>query len=152
MLDKINNDLKDALRAKDTAKLSALRMLKADLKNTEIAQGEALKDEDIIAAVQRMAKKNRESIEAFTKGGRAELAAKEVAELKALEVYLPEQLSADEITKIVKEAVAESGAQSPAEMGQVMKLVMPKVKGKADGKLVSKIVNQELTPKNEEKK
>jgi len=145
VLDKINDDLKTAIKAKDETKTSTLRQIKSFVKNTEIKKGEKLTDEDIEGVIFSIAKSHNESIESFKKGGRDDLVAQEEKELEVLKGYLPEQMSEDEIKKIVDEAVSSSGASSIKEMGKVMGMIMPKVKGKADGSLVNKLVKEALS-------
>jgi len=138
---KINDDLKKAMKDKDQGKISVLRMIRADIQSLSIEKKRnELNDEDIIKLVHRQAKRHKESIEQFTKGGRNDLVEKEKAELKIIELYIPEQLSEEELRKIVSEAISETGASSKADMGKVMKFVLEKAKGRADGKTVSGIV------------
>lgn len=144
MIDQIQSGLKQAQLDRDEIKVSTLRMLISEINNTKIAKGEDLADSDIISVVQREAKKRKESIEAFRSGGREESALKEEAELKILEGYLPVQLSDEELTKIVEEAINEVGAKSMADMGKVIGLVMGKIAGQADGARVSGIVKERL--------
>src|SRR5213078_1642364 len=135
--ERVDSDLKEAMRAKDTKKLGVLRMLKAALKYAEIAKSGAeaeLSDVEAAQVVRKQAKQRQDSIESFEKGGRAELAAKEKEELSILQSYLPQGMSADEISKVVRETIAEVGASSKAQMGAVMKAVQAKVAGRADGK------------------
>lgn len=150
---RIESDLKAALKGKDALKASALRMVIAAVKNKEIEErglkkikpGDGLDDAGVIRIIAMLAKQRQESIEMFKKGGRDDLAKKEADELKMLEGYLPSQLTAAEVEKIVDEVVKESGAAGPKDMGNVMKLVMPKIAGRADGKLVNEIVRKKLT-------
>ncbi|GAB4389112.1 MAG: GatB/YqeY domain-containing protein [Thermodesulfovibrionales bacterium] len=144
LAEKINDDMKASMKARDELRLSTIRMLKAAMKNREIEKGAALSDDDVVAVASSLIKQRRDSVEQYRKGGRADLADREEAEIKVLEGYLPAQLSAEEIASIIKEAVAQAGASSPADMGKVMKLVMPRVKGKADGKLVNEKVKELL--------
>ena len=143
--ERIDNDLKKAMKDKDRLKLSALRMLKAGIESLAIERkrGE-LKDEDILKLVRTQIRKHTDSIEQFTKGGRAELAEKEKAEMKMLAPYMPEELSEEDLKTMVTEAISEAQAASKADMGKVMKLVMAKVKGRADGKKVSQMVSSLL--------
>jgi uncharacterized protein YqeY len=144
----IDNDLKDAMRAKDAARLSVLRMLKAALKNAAIdkvgADGE-LSDADAITVVRKQVKQRQDSIESFEKGGRAELAEKEKAEMAVLNGYLPQAMNEGELRKLVRETIAETGATSRAQMGAVMKTLVPKVAGRADGKTLSAEVQRQLS-------
>ena len=149
---RIQEDLKAALRAKDEIKTGALRMLLAALINKEkekgpfdSAQGKhELSDEEAQAVLFGEAKKRKEAAEAFEKGNRPDMAAKERKELEIIQGYLPEQMAEEEIRKLVKEAIAKTGAQSPQDMGKVMAALMPQTKGKADGGQVSQIVKQQL--------
>ncbi len=143
--DKIMQNMKEAMKARDQLKLSTLRLLVSEIKNREIdAKGE-LKDEDILALVQKAVKQRQDSISQYEKGGRQDLAEKEKAEMEILKAYLPEELSREEVLQIIDEAIAATGASSPKEMGKVMREVMPKVKGRADGKLVNELVRKRLT-------
>lgn len=141
LYEKIESDMKAALKSADTGKLSVLRMLVAAIKQFEIDKNvKAPAESDVLQILSRQIKQHRESIEQFTSGNRPDLAAKEAAELKILEAYMPAQLGEAELSDIVKAAMAETGAATKAEMGKVMKLVMEKAKGRADGKLISQLV------------
>ena len=143
--DKIISDLTDAMKAKDADRLSTLRMVKANLMNRQIEKGSELTDEEVGKALQTLVKQRRDSIEQYEKGGRADLAAKEAAEIAHIEGYLPESATIEEIVEAVAEAMADTGASSIKEMGVVMKVVMMKLQGKtADGKLVSDAVKAKL--------
>lgn len=145
--DKIQEDLKQAMLSKDEARLSTIRMLKSALQYFEIQKGGAgysATDEDVIEVVGREIKKRKESIELYEKGNRPELAEKEKIEMELLQTYLPEQLTEDEIRKLIDEAISNSGASTIQDMGKVMGALMPKTKGKADGSLVSSIVKEKL--------
>lgn len=143
----IDSDLKDAMRAKDAAKLGVLRMLKSALKYAAIeksgAEGE-LDEAEATAVIRKQVKQRQDSIESFEKGGRAELAEKEKGELAILNHYLPAAMSADDIARLVRETIAEVGATSRAQMGAVMKALGPKVAGRADGKTLSQEVQRQL--------
>jgi hypothetical protein len=142
--EKIADDMRTAMKARDQARVGALRMLMAAVKNSEVEKLHELSDDEVVEVVAREAKRRRESIEAFEKGGRADLVEKESAELGVLEAYLPAKLSDEELAGIVDEAIAETGASSPKQMGEVMKAVMPKVRGRADGAQVSALVKARL--------
>ena len=149
MKERIQNDLKIALKAGEEIKVGTLRMVLAFLINKEKdlptnRQGEELSEEEIMDVLQAEAKKRREAIEAFEKGGRPELVEKEKKELEILKVYLPEQLSVKEIQDFVTQAIEKTGAISMQDIGKVMGVLMPQVKGKADGNLVNKIVKEKL--------
>jgi uncharacterized protein YqeY len=152
MRERLENDLKKALKEREALRVSCLRMLKAKVMEKEVSlrakQGidYRLSDDEIVQVASAYAKQRRDSIESYRKGSREDLASKEEAELAIVEEYLPQQLSREEIAEIVRRAVEESGASSPKDMGAVMKLVMPEVKGAADGKLVNQIVREALAP------
>ena len=146
--ERIDSDLKDAMRAKDASKLGVLRMLKSALKYAAIAKSGAeaqLTKAEAAQVVRKQAKQREDSIESFEKGGRAELAAKEKEELSILNAYLPQAMSSDELTKVVRETIAETGARSKAQMGGVMKALQAKVAGRADGKTLSQEVSRQLS-------
>ena len=144
LFDKINADIIVAMKSKDEASLSALRMLKSAIKYKEVDLKREVKDEDVIDVLSKQAKQRRESIEGFEKGGRAESAASERAELALIEKFLPAALSDEELTKLIEEAVKSSGAVGPKEMGKVMAVLNPKIKGKADMAKVSSLVKSKL--------
>ena len=145
---RIDEDIKAAMKAKETDKLGALRMLKSSLKYAVIEKGAAtdavLADADVITVLRRRIKQCQDAIEGFAKGGRDEQVAKEKAELVLLETYLPAPLSADELSALVREAIVESGATGKAQMGAVMKVVMAKAGGRTDGKAVNTEVLKQL--------
>lgn len=142
---KLENDLKVALKSRDAMSISALRMMLAAIKNEELKGSEKIDDATRIGVLAKLAKQRRESIEAFEKGGRNDLADKEKKELQIIEKYLPQPLSEAELEKMIDSAITEANAASPQDMGNVMKIVMPKVQGRADGKLVSEIVRKKLS-------
>lgn len=144
---KINESLKEALKARDKVKTLALRMLITEINNKKIELGskdKPLDDETLLALVQKMARRYRESIEQFEKGGRKDLASKEKAELAVLREYLPEQLSKEELASIVAGAIKETGADGMKDMGKVMSAVKARVKGRADGRILSEMVKEKL--------
>ncbi|WP_456436808.1 GatB/YqeY domain-containing protein [Desulfurobacterium sp.] len=143
--ERLIKDMKEAMKARDKVKLSTIRMINSLIKNAEIDKRGELTDEEIVSLLQKYAKQRRESIELYEKGGRRDLVEKEKAELAIVESYLPEQMSEDEIRRIVEEAIAGTGASSPKDLGKVMKVVMPKVKGKADGSVVNRIARELLS-------
>jgi uncharacterized protein YqeY len=145
---RVDSDLKEAMRAKDTTKLGVLRMLKSALKYAAIAKSGAeaeLNDSEAVQVIRKQAKQRQDSIESFEKAARAELAEKEKGELAILNSYLPQPMSADELAKIVRETIAEAGATSKAQMGAVMKALQAKVAGRADGKTLSAEVQKQLS-------
>jgi hypothetical protein len=144
-LERIEQDLKAAMKNKDAERLSTLRMVKTAVKNREIDKMAALTDEEAIKLLQSLVKQRRDSIEQYQKAGRTELAEKEAAEIKVIEEYLPAALDEAAITKIVEETIQETGASSAKEMGSVMKAVMAKLAGQTvDGKVVNQIVRAKL--------
>jgi uncharacterized protein YqeY len=143
----LQDELKQAMLARDAFKTSVLRMVLSALQYYEINKGGAgyvATEEDVMVVVEKEAKQHRDSIEQFNAGGRQDLADKEKKELEILAAYLPAQLGEEEIRKLVVDAVKQTGASSPSDMGKVMGALMPKTKGKADGGIVSKIVREEL--------
>lgn len=165
--EKIQQDLKNALKEARETELSVLRMVfsaivnkekekrykkikeKPDLKEEELEKESQLSDEEVLEVISFEVKKRKEAILLFGKGGRQDLAEKEKKETGILEKYLPEQIPEEEIKKLAKEAVEKTGAKEMKDMGKVMAELMPKIKGKADGSLVSKIIKEILAPKNE---
>jgi len=145
--ERVDSDLKTAMREKNAVKLGVLRMLKAAVTNATIEKGSAdskLTDAEAIQVIRKQAKQRQDSIESFEKGGRAELAAKEKEELSILQSYLPQGMTADEISKVVRETIAEVSASSKTQMGAVMKALQAKVAGRADGKTLSAEVQKQL--------
>lgn len=138
--DRVAEDMRAAMKARDPVRVSTLRMLMSAIKNAEVERGRELTDDEVVEVASREAKRRKESIEAFEKGARADLVANEQAELAVLEEYLPDQLSDEDLAGLVDEAIAEAGAAGPKDMGRVMKAVMPKVAGRADGARVSALV------------
>ena len=148
LTERVDADIKTAMREKNAPKLGVLRMLKAAMMNAAIEKGGAdskLNDTDATQVIRKQVKQRQDSIESFEKGGRAELAAKEKDELSILQSYLPQAMSGDELSKIVRETIAEVGASSKAQMGAVMKALQAKVAGRADGKTLSAEVQRQLS-------
>ena len=144
-LSELEEDLKNSLKAKNAVATSTLRLLISEIKNARIAKGEDLTDEEITSVVQKSAKQHKESIEAFEKANRDELVKQEKAELEVIKKYLPEQITPQEIERIVDEVISQTGAAVIADMGKVMGGVMGKLKGQTDGNLVSEIVTKKLS-------
>ncbi|MBO0412721.1 GatB/YqeY domain-containing protein [Enterococcus hulanensis] len=144
LLTTLNEDMKQAMRAKDKETLQVIRMLKASIQNEQIKKGQDLNDEEELTVLSREMKQRRDSLTEFEKADRTDLADKVKKEIVIVEKYLPAQLSEDEIRAIVTEAIAATGATSPKEFGKVMGAVMPKVKGKADGNQVNAVVKELL--------
>ncbi len=140
----IDADTIRALKSGAKDKLSTLRMLSAALKNKQIDKRRSLTEEEVAETVRSLIKQRKDSIEQFGKGGRQDLVDKETAEVAVLEVYLPQQLSREELEVMVRDTVAQTGAQGAKDMGKVMKALMPLVGGRADGKLLSELVKHAL--------
>ena len=141
---KLNTALKEAMVSKDVKRRDVIRTLLSAIKQVEIDTRKDVSPEDVVGILHKEAKKRRESIEEMDKAGRTELADQEKYELALIESFLPQQLSRDEITAIVRETIAQTGVTSAKEMGKLMGALMPKVKGLADGKLVNEVVREAL--------
>jgi len=137
LLSQLQDEMKNAMRAKDKLRLGVIRMALSAIKLAEIDHKTEATDENVIALLTKMVKQRKESIKMFTEGGRDELAAKEAAEVIAIEYFLPQPLSADEINQLITETIAETGAASMADMGKVMAVLKPLMQGKADMGAVS---------------
>ena len=144
MKDKIGQDIKEAMRRKDTARLSILRMMLAELQHKEKEKGIPVTDETALVILQSMIRKRKEAIELFRSGSREDLAEKEQREIQVIQEYLPRQLSEDEIREQVRAAIAELGVRSPQEMGRIMGLLTKKLAGSAQGSTISRLVKEEL--------
>ena len=144
LFERIDQDIIEALKAGEKDRLTVLRGLKSDLKYKQIDKGDDLTDEEAIGVLASQAKKRRDSIEQFAKGGRDDLVQQQKFQLEVITSYLPKQLDENELREIVARAIAEVGAESPQQIGAVMKIVMPRVKGVADGKMVNKLAMEIL--------
>ena len=144
MIARIESDLKDAMRARDEARVATLRLTLSSLRSAEKDLGRQLKEDEELQVLQRERKRRVESIKAFRDAGRDEQAEREEAELSVLEALLPEPLSEEELERIVDDAIAETGATSLRDLGRVMADVMPQVAGRADGSGVSQLVREKL--------
>lgn len=142
--DRLNEDMKQAMRSQDKFRLSVIRMVRSSIKNIEIDQRKTLDDQEVLNVLNREIKQRRDSLQEFEKAGRQDLVDQLKQELHILAEYMPKQLSEDEVKAIVQQTIQEVGASSKADMGKVMGALMPKVKGLADGKLVNQIVQQLL--------
>ena len=144
-IERISQDIANAMRAKDTVRLGALRMAKAALMNQEVHKGRPLDDAESQQVMTSLIKQRRDSIEQFRKGGRDDLADKEAAEITMLEIYLPPPMDVSGLERLVDEVVTELGASGPKDLGRVMKAVMPRLAGQAvDGRTVTDMVKQRL--------
>jgi uncharacterized protein YqeY len=144
LVERIDQDLKTAMRGGDKLALSVLRMLKSDLKYKQIELNRDLSEDDCVGVLAAAAKKRRDAIAGFEKGGREDLVKQEKSELELINKYLPEQISDDELAKLVDEVIAETSAATPADLGLVMKNIMPKLKGRVDGRKVNELVLNKL--------
>lgn len=141
----LDQDLKKSLKGRDTVRTSVIRLLKANIKNREVEKRGELSEEEILQAVNSQAKSRKESITEFKKAGRDDLVKKEEQELSILNEYLPEQLTPEELEKVIDTAVCDAEAEGPKDMGKVMKILMSNVTGRADGKIVSQMVKDKLS-------
>lgn len=142
--DRLNDEMKQAMKARDEIRLSVIRLIRSSVKNREIESRHELNDGEITEVVSTLVKQRRESIRMFGEAGRTDLVEKEEKELAVLLTFLPQQLSREEVEALVVQAIADSGAQGPKDMGNVMKVIMPHVTGRADGSLVSAVVKEKL--------
>ncbi len=146
LLERLNEDMKKAMKNREKERLSVIRMIKASLQNEALKLGKKeLTEDEELTVLNREVKQRKDSLQEFEKAGRSDLVEKVNAELSYVQQYLPQPLTEEEIIQIVKETIAEVGASSKADMGKVMASIMPKVKGKADGSLVNKLVLKELS-------
>ena len=145
LMEKIMQDMKEAMKSKEKERLSTIRMLISEIKKRQIDSGKEFDDNDILGVIKSMVKSREDSVKAYREGGREDLAEKEEREVEVLKAYLPKQLSEEEVEKIVEEAIKESGAQTVRDMGKVMKIVMGKYGSQVDGKIVNKIVKEKLS-------
>ncbi len=143
--ERLMEEMKDSMKKGEQIKLSAIRMVRAGIKNKEIELGRELNDEDVIGVIKSAIKQRKDSYVQFLNAKRMDLAEKEKKEIEVLSVYLPEQMSEDDIKKRVREIISEMGVTTSKDLGRVMKVLMPELKGKADGNTVNKIA-KELLP------
>jgi len=142
--ERLMEDMKDSMKKGEQVRLSAIRMVRAGIKNKEIELGRELKDEDVVGVITSAIKQRKDSYTQFLNGNRMDLAEKEKKEIEALSIYLPEQMGEDEIKKRLREIISETGAATSKDIGKVMKILMPELKGKADGNLVNRIAREML--------
>jgi|SRR5690554_672281 len=142
--ERLNDDMKQAMRNQDKFRLSVIRMVRSSIKNVEIDLRRSLEDNEVLDILNRELKQRKDSLQDFEKAGRDDLVEPLKVELKIIAEYMPTQLTEDEITVIVKQTIQDTGATTKAEMGKVMGALMPKVKGRSDGKLVNQVVQQLL--------
>ena len=144
MKTRLNDDMKQAMREKNVLKRDVIRYLRSEIRNQEIREQKELDDPGVIQVLSRQAQQRRDSIEAYRDANRQDLVDKEESELSVILSYLPQQMTTEEITDLVRQVVAEVGASGPADMGKVMGAIMPQVRGKAEGREVNAIVQQTL--------
>lgn len=142
--ERLNEDMKQAMKSQDKFKLSVIRMVRSTIKNSEIDLKRSLDDNEVLDVLTREIKQRKDSLQEFTKAGRDDLAENLKAELVILAEYMPQQLSEEEVKAIVQQTIQQIGASSKADMGKVMTALMPQVKGRADGKLINQLVQQLL--------
>jgi uncharacterized protein len=145
LTENLNTAMKEAMKAKDSLRLSAIRLIRSAIKNREIEERRELDDQGVIAVLSTLAKQRRDSVEAYRQSNREDLAEKEEKELAVIQEFLPRQLTEDEIRTLIDEAVEECGASGMKDMGKVMKALTPKTTGRADGRLVSDLVKARLS-------
>lgn len=142
--DRINDDMKAAMRAKDSARLGAIRFLQAAIKQKEVDERVSADDAAVLGVIEKLAKQRRDSIAQFEQAGRTDLVDKERAELALLQSYLPRQMSDDDLAAVIDAAIAEAGVNGPQAMGKVMALLKPRIAGRADPARTSALVKQKL--------
>lgn len=143
--EKLAEDFKEAMRSKDEHRLSALRLLRAAIKNAEVARGKTLEEGAVVEVIGRQIREREESIEQFKKGQRPDLVAKEEQQLAALRPYMPKQLSREEIAEAAQKVISESGARGPQDKGKVMPVIMGQLRGKAGGREINEVVTELLS-------
>jgi len=144
--ERLVEEMKQAMKSNDKAKLSTIRMIRSAVKNKEIELRKPLDDDGIFRVIQGMVKKSEESIEQFKTGGRMDLVEKETKEIEIMKSYLPQPLSREEVLRVIDQTIEETKASSLKDLGKVMKTVMPKLGGKVDGTLVNQLVKERLSP------
>jgi uncharacterized protein YqeY len=144
--ERLVEEMKQAMKSNEKARLSTIRMIRSSVKNKEIELRKPLDDDAILRVIQGMVKKSEESIEQFKSGGRMDLVEKETKEIEIMKSFLPQPLSREEVLKVIDQTIEETKASSLKDLGKVMKTVMPKLGGKVDGALVNQLVKERLSP------
>jgi uncharacterized protein YqeY len=142
--EQLAEDLKEAIRQRDEARKTAIRMLTWAIKNAEVEKGRPLEDHEVLSLVQKEIRRRLESIEQFRKGNRPDLVEKEEAELKVLQAYLPPPMTREEVAEVARQVMAEVGARSPRDKGKVMPILIHRLAGRADGRLINEVVSELL--------
>ena len=142
--DQLTQDMKSAMKQKEHVRLSTIRLVRSAIKNREIELGQDLDDDEVLKVITTAVKQHKESIEHYKKGEREDLVKQEQAELEILESYLPQQMTENEVSALVKEAIEAVHATSMKDIGKVMKYIMPKTQGRADGKMINQLVKNQL--------
>jgi len=142
--ERLNEDMKQAMKSQDKFRLSVIRMMRSAIKNVEIDQRKTLNDDEVLEILSREVKQRKDALQEFEKAGRSDLVESVNAEIEIIGQYLPKQLSEEEIRALVQETIREVGASAKSDIGKVMGALMPKVKGRADGKLVNRLVSELL--------
>ncbi len=145
LLDRLNEDLKEAMRAQDQLRKDTIRLVKTAIRNAEVERGRALEEGEILEIIAKQVKLRREALADFQRGGRHDLVRQYEGEVAILEAYLPRQMSREEVVQAAREVIAELGAEGPKAMGSVMRELMQRLRGRADGKLVNEVVKELLT-------
>lgn len=145
LLDQLNEDLKEAMRAQDQMRKDTIRLVKTAIRNAEVERGRALEEGEILEIIAKQVKLRREALADFQRGGRHDLVRQYEGEVAILETYLPRQMSREEVVQAAREVIAELGAEGPKAMGPVMRELMQRLRGRADGKLVNEVVKELLT-------
>ena len=144
LIERLNEDMKQAMKSQDKFRLSVIRMIRSSIKNIEIDQRRTLDDGEVIDILSREIKQRKDALQEFEKAGRSDLVESAQAEIAIISEYLPKQLTEEELQSIIQETIREVGASSKADLGKVMSALMPRIKGRADGKLVNRLVQQQL--------
>jgi uncharacterized protein YqeY len=144
LIDRLAEDMKDALRTRDTVRLGTIRLLRSQLQNATIQQGRGLSEEEVLTVLSSAVKLRKEAIEKFKQGQRQDLVEKEQAELDIIQSYLPEPLSEGDLSALIDQTLQEVGAKGPGDLGLVMKKIMPQVRGRAEGGLVNRLARERL--------
>ncbi|WP_100488637.1 GatB/YqeY domain-containing protein [Sporolactobacillus pectinivorans] len=145
LVDRLNSDMKQAMKARDKVRLSVIRMIKTALQNESIKKMKELSEDEVLAVLSRELKQRKDSLQEFENAGRQDLVEEVSNEIAIVQTYMPEQLSEEDIKSIIDETISEVGAGSKADIGKIMKVIMPKLKGRADGSLVNRLVRSKLS-------